>query len=109
MSSTAESFLEGDFAQFNCVLRKGDKPIHISWFFNGQPITNSDEVQITKMGARSSILMIDPVRGHNKGNYSCVASNPAGRVAVHALLTVYGKALNFHGLSESLGIIRFYR
>lgn len=86
----SDIFLEGDFAQFNCVLRKGDKPVILSWLFNGRPLGHSDDVQITKMGSRSSILTIDSIRGRNQGNYSCVASNLAGEMAVHASLSVEG-------------------
>lgn len=90
LSFNAEEFLEGDFAQSNCVLRKGDKPIVISWLFNGLPLTNSEDVEIVKMGSRSSILTIEPVTGQNQGNYTCVASNPAGSMAVHTVLKVNG-------------------
>ena len=85
----SEQFLEGDMVQSNCVLRKGDKPLHISWFFNGEPLVNSDDVQIMEVG-RSSILTIDQVRGHHQGNYSCVATNPGGKMAVHSKLVVNG-------------------
>ena len=53
-------------------------------------MSSSDDIQIAKMGSRSSILTIDPVRGHNQGNYSCVAVNPAGQKAVHTVLKVNG-------------------
>ena len=82
--------MEGEFAQANCVLRKGDKPIDISWLFNGAPIIESEDVQIGKMGRGSSILTIDPIRGYNQGNYTCVATNPAGRMTVHTILKVNG-------------------
>ncbi|XP_047735804.1 Down syndrome cell adhesion molecule-like [Hyalella azteca] len=84
----SDRFVEGDFAQGNCMVHKGDLPIIISWLFNGQPVTISDEVQINAMGQRSSILTIDPVKGHHQGNYSCVAANPAGQMAVHMALAV---------------------
>ena len=87
-------FLEGDLAQSNCVLKKGDKPLHIHWHFNGHRLRNSESVQILRMG-RSSILTIDPVRGMNQGKYSCVASNSAGRMAVHTNLVVNGTFLMF--------------
>ena len=86
----ADKFLEGDFAQSSCVLRKGDKPVMISWLFNGTRLIESESISISKMGSRSSVLIIDPVRGHHKGNYTCVASNPAGRMAVHTTLKVNG-------------------
>lgn len=86
----SEIIMEGDFAQSSCVLRKGDKPITMSWLFNGYPLSSNDDIQITKMGSRSSILTIDSVKGSNQGNYTCVASNQAGSMAVHASLIVEG-------------------
>ena len=76
-------------AQSNCVLQKGDKPLTISWMFNGTPIYTNEDIQVLKVG-RSSILTIDPVRGHNQGNYSCVASNPAGTMTMSSFLVVNG-------------------
>jgi hypothetical protein len=77
-------------AQTNCVVQKGDNPVLISWRFNGFPLINSDHVEIAAMGKKTSILTIDPVMGDHRGNYSCVAANPAGQMAVHALLHVNG-------------------
>ena len=74
-------------AQSNCVLRKGDQLVVVSWLFNGTPLSASGDVKVMKVG-RSSILTIDPVRGRNQGNYSCVATNSAGRMAVHTELFV---------------------
>ena len=85
----SQEFLDGDMAQSNCVLQKGDKPLAISWLFNEQPLLNTDEIQILRVG-RSSILTIDPVSGHHQGNYTCVASNPAGRMATSTKLIVNG-------------------
>ncbi|KAF2359263.1 Immunoglobulin I-set, partial [Trinorchestia longiramus] len=89
MSFNSEQFLEGDMAQANCILQKGDQPLLISWLFNGKPLGESDHVKILKVG-RSSILTIDPVKGLNQGNYTCIASNPAGQMSVHAHLFVNG-------------------
>ena len=99
LSFNAEEFLEGDFAQSNCVLRKGDKPIVISWLFNGLPLAQSDVIQIAKMGSRTSILTIDPLGGVHQGNYSCVASNPAGKMTVYTELRVNG---TFFSISDFL-------
>ena len=86
----SERFLEGDFVQSNCVLRNGDKPIQFSWLFNGHLLSNSENIEISRMGRRSSILTLDPVKGHNRGNYTCTASNVAGVSSVHTLLRVNG-------------------
>lgn len=82
-------FYEGDFAQANCVLQKGDQPIKFSWIFNGVTLESSSEIQIDYIG-RSSILTLDPVRGVHQGTYTCVASNPAGEEQMSANLTVNG-------------------
>lgn len=89
---TSEQFSEGEMAQTNCVLRKGDKPFTISWLFNDSPLFTNEDVQVLRVG-RSSILTIDPVRGYNQGNYTCVASNPAGTVAVSSQLIVNGACI----------------
>ena len=90
LSFNSEEFLEGDFAQSTCALRKGDKPIVIQWLLNGLPLIENEEIRIAQMGSHSSMLMIQHVKGHHKGNYTCVASNPAGRMAVHTMLKVNG-------------------
>ena len=91
---SADTFLEGEFAQTSCVLRKGDKPIQFSWLFEDQPLFDTEYIKIGRMGSRSSILTIDPVKGFNRGNYTCVALNKAGRGSVHTLLKVNGTCIN---------------
>ncbi|XP_047472707.1 Down syndrome cell adhesion molecule-like protein Dscam2 isoform X6 [Penaeus chinensis] len=84
----AEAFYEGDLAQANCVLRKGDRPVAFVWKFNGLEIFNSDDTTIVSVGSRTSILTLDPVRAHHQGNYSCTAINAAGEAEVTVSLTV---------------------
>lgn len=86
----AEAFYEGDLAQANCVLRKGDRPVAFIWKFNGLEIFNSDDTTIVSVGSRTSILTLDPVRAHHQGNYSCTAINAAGEAEVTVSLTVNG-------------------
>ena len=87
----SDVFMEGDLVQSNCVLQKGDKPAVMSWLFNNQLITNTnDDINIANLGSRTSILTIDSVKGYNQGNFSCVASNLAGTYAVHSTLIVQG-------------------
>lgn len=85
-------FYEGDFAQANCVLQKGDQPIKFLWIFNGVTLESTSEIQIDYIG-RSSILTLDPVRGVHQGTYTCVASNRAGEEQMSANLTVNGTQL----------------
>ncbi|KAK3862534.1 hypothetical protein Pcinc_031611 [Petrolisthes cinctipes] len=74
----SEAFYEGDLAQANCVLRKGDPPLVFTWLFNGVTLVNTDDTQITGVGARTSIITLDPVKAHHQGHYECVAQNAAG-------------------------------
>ena len=90
ISFSADAFVEGDFAQTTCALRKGDKPIHFSWQFNGHPLQESEYIEMGRSGSRSSFLTIDPITSHDRGNYTCTASNKAGTMAVHAELKVNG-------------------
>lgn len=87
----SDAFYEGDLAQVNCVLRKGDRPLTITWMLNGLALVSTDDTEIVSVGSRTSILTLDPVRAHHQGNYSCVAKNAAGTAHVEASLIVNGK------------------
>lgn len=92
----AEAFYEGDLAQANCVLRKGDRPVKFVWKFNGLDIFNSDDTEVVSVGSRTSILTLDPVRAHHQGRYSCTAVNGAGKAEVAVSLIVNGIYLQGH-------------
>ncbi|KAK7068698.1 hypothetical protein SK128_024054 [Halocaridina rubra] len=80
-------FYEGDFAQANCVLQKGDLPVTLTWLFNESLLHSGGGIQIDHIG-RSSILTLDPVEGDHQGLYTCIATNIAGEEKVSATLTV---------------------
>lgn len=86
----SEAFYEGDMAQANCRLRKGDRPITISWLYNGIDLVSTDDTYIDNLGSRTSILTLDPVRAHHQGNYSCRAANEAGITRVDTTVIVNG-------------------
>ena len=86
----SDTFFEGDLAQTNCVLRKGDRPVVFSWLFDGHLLTSSQDVEIVSVGGRTSLLTLDPVRGHHQGNYTCRASNGAGSSDVSSAILVNG-------------------
>ena len=50
----------------------------------------SDTIQITTIDAFSSLLTISRLGDEHTGNYTCVATNPAGRAQFTASLTVKG-------------------
>ena len=80
---------EGSYAQANCILRKGDRPIQFTWLYNGKIINTNEDIQIDLTG-RSSILTIDPVKFRHQGAYTCVATNMAGQDEYSSDLAVNG-------------------
>lgn len=103
----SEAFYEGDLAQANCVLRKGDPPLVFTWLFNGVTLVNTDDTQITGVGARTSILTLDPVNAHHQGNYECVAQNAAGITRSQANLIVNGTLKKFMEWVTMLVLTKF--
>lgn len=88
-----ESINEGDTMAVNCMISKGDLPLQIEWQHNGlliprQSITSG--INILDMSARLSTLNFEYIRGEHRGNYTCVATNPAGRVESTAELNING-------------------
>jgi hypothetical protein len=74
-----------------CAVVKGDSPITISWFFNGMEITPDYQGVLTgKMSQRISTLSIEAVRARHSGDYTCRASNAAGKTDHTAHLNVNG-------------------
>ena len=50
----------------------------------------TDNVNILKLGARSSVLSINHVKSHHQGNYSCEVTNRAGSAQYHIQLKIKG-------------------
>ncbi|KAG8212797.1 hypothetical protein J437_LFUL019768, partial [Ladona fulva] len=73
-----EEVNSGDSVQLNCHVAKGDKPIHISWNFQGGELSSHMGISTMKAGFRSSILMINSAMAAHSGNYTCTAENKAG-------------------------------
>lgn len=88
---------ENEFVTVTCSVLKGDLPITISWKLNGQPLTSNDEVTITPTGKRMSVLVIESVKGHHAGTYSCVGRSEAGEDVHSSDLLVNG----WHGLVDN--------
>ncbi|XP_059477742.1 cell adhesion molecule Dscam2 isoform X44 [Neocloeon triangulifer] len=68
----------GEVISLTCTVLKGDSPISISWFFNGTEIESRDEITISKVGKKISMLSIESARADHVGEYTCVAKNAAG-------------------------------
>lgn len=81
---------EGDSASVQCSVTSGDLPVSIFWFYNTQPIENSEYITISRLGKRVSALTIDSVSHSLVGNYTCLGQNAAGEAKQTAPLLVNG-------------------
>jgi len=75
----------GVIAQLQCIVAYGDLPITISWVY-----PNSDHVTTMKVADRVSLLMISELNAKHSGNYTCIASNDAGRTTFTTPLVING-------------------
>lgn len=89
-TSGSDALFPGDYFTLQCSIVHGDLPVSVYWYFNGEKLVNSDEITISQMGARSSVLTIDTVRGHHAGNYTCFGKNIAGLSSHNVELIVNG-------------------
>lgn len=87
-----DSLPEGETASVQCFVQKGDLPIEITWLHNGIPIDNENQLGITfsQISNRISLINIEAVRADHRGNYTCIASNKAGRFEFSSVLNVDG-------------------
>lgn len=83
-SPGSDAFFPGDYFSLQCSIIHGDLPISIFWKFNDHIIEGNNELQISKMGSRSSVLTIESIRDYHAGNYSCFGKNAAG-IANHSV------------------------
>ena len=81
---------QGEFAQLSCVVRKGDKPLSITWSLKGDIINSGPTLTTTMLGTQASMLVISSVDYHHSGIYTCRAENPAGVTTHSAELLVNG-------------------
>ena len=81
---------QGEFAQLTCVVRKGDKPLSITWSLKGDIINSDPTLTTTMLGTQVSMLVISSVDYHHSGIYTCRAENPAGVTTHSAELLVNG-------------------
>ena len=72
-----KKLVENQNLKLNCDLMQGAKPIRFSWFFNDEPINESERLQIeTRIDASS--LVIKRLSVDNIGKYRCLAANDQG-------------------------------
>lgn len=86
-----QALFSGESIQLSCHISKGDIPIDISWHFHGLEVSSNLGITTTKLGDRTSILMISSIKGSHSGNYTCVAKNNAGTATYSTTLQVHGR------------------
>ena len=86
---------QGMSAQVQCIVVEGDAPLDIGWNVVADADSSSSGVQVTRIGAKSSVLLIDSITEKHNGNYTCKAANAAGTQSFSAQLTVVGPFLFF--------------
>lgn len=73
-----------------CTVSKGDQPLNIEWYFNGQNIHSGSLGINLSNTKRTSQLSIESVSHQNQGNYTCIVKNQAGSVNHTTQLFVNG-------------------
>lgn len=94
-----ESIFAGESVHLTCHVSKGDRPLQITWSFQGLqiPYHNNMGIKTTKLGEKASVLSIPTVMGQHSGNYTCTASNRAGSANHSAVVNIHGTLLTpFH-------------
>ncbi|CAK1540555.1 unnamed protein product [Leptosia nina] len=86
-----ESIFAGESVHITCHVSKGDRPLQISWSFQGVeiPYHNNMGITTTKLGEKASVLSIPTAMGQHSGNYTCTASNRAGRAHHSAVVNIH--------------------
>ena len=85
-----DEIFSGDDAQLLCYVAKGDVPLTIRWYFHGKDVSHVMGVTTMKVSGRSSILSITSATHGHSGEYTCDATNAAGKHRYSATLTVHG-------------------
>lgn len=90
-----ETVNEQESVSAMCSVNKGDLPIKIYWSLeNGEGfrtnLSSSDTIVVAQTGNKLSVINIESVKAHHRGNYTCFARNRAGIAQHSAFLSVYG-------------------
>lgn len=80
----------GDSVTLYCTVNKGDNPIFVEWFLDGQPVRFVGGVTVNGVGKKVSVLSIDAVRAEHSGKYTCKATNWAGSAFYTTALSING-------------------
>lgn len=80
----------GDSIQLNCHVTKGDKPYSLTWTVHGKEMSSGSGIETTRVGNDTSLLTVAFADFSSAGNYTCIASNAAGKTSYTAEILVDG-------------------
>ena len=83
--------------QLMCNVRRGDKPLSLTWSLKGDVISSDAAMTTTMLGLQTSLLSISSVDYQHSGEYTCRAENPAGVTSHSAELLVNGNKISGTG------------
>ncbi|CAL1281289.1 unnamed protein product [Larinioides sclopetarius] len=86
--SFQENIVEGEAVSVMCFAVTKTKPIKFHWLKNGQALNEIQENIRFETGSEVSVLIIDPVKINDSGNYTCSATNKDGSDTYIASLVV---------------------
>ncbi|XP_033117225.1 uncharacterized protein LOC117117126 [Anneissia japonica] len=70
---------EGQQTRLTCSVIRGDLPVEITWYKDGQVITDGDGLTIIDSGYSGALSLVD-AQMHHTAEYTCNARNDAGSV-----------------------------
>lgn len=85
-----EKNFAGGTVQITCFVAKGDSPLHISWAFDHEETSSNLGISTSRIGERTSVMIIENLMSTHTGNYTCTAENQAGETNFTAELVVSG-------------------
>lgn len=80
----------GESIQLNCHVSKGDKPFQLRWMVNGKPVVSGEGIKTTAVEDDTSLLTVTYADFMHSGNYTCEASNRAGKTSYSTKVFVNG-------------------
>lgn len=88
--SFPSDLVSGRRAGVACVVSAGDLPIRIKWLKDGSPLDKEALGATLATADFTSSLSFAQVTRSHRGNYSCVAENPAAAVSFSTQMIVQG-------------------
>ena len=81
---------EGETSVIMCNIKRGDKPVSITWSLKGDVVSSDPALTTSMIGTQISLLTITNVGYRHSGTYTCRATNQAGSVTYSTNLLVNG-------------------